>query len=536
MGPYRLRAPTGDGEVVSWPPLDDAAGVLEANRARIRTLELDLQGRSLQRLRQEARAELRARSARFHQRFGLAASDWVDDDRPIVVTGHQPELFHPGVWAKNFAAARLAGQVGGAALNLDVDNDVPRSAHVRVPVEQAGEIRTVLIEYDRRREESPFEEWSVHDETLFASFADRVRAVLHPAIRDPLIDVFWPKAIEASRLTDRLGLRFVAARHTIETSWGARNAELPISQACETDAFLWFVSHVLAHLPRFQEVHNACLGAYRRRYGIRSHHHPVAELHEDGSWQEAPFWAWRARAPRRRALYARRRGRELDLRIAGENEPFLTLPLAPDREACCAVERLRELPALGIRLRPRALTTTMFARLLVGDLFIHGIGGAKYDELGDAIVRRFHGIEPPRFLAFSMTVWPGLPIAEATEEDLRRARARRRGMIFQPERFLEPPLSPEVAAAVDTKSRFIQGPVETRRERVARYFGIREVNQRLVNALQEPLSRLDSEIETLQHAVWRNQIAKGREFAFILHSERRLRERLRSVLPETTRR
>ena len=47
------------------------------------------------------------------------------------------------------------------------------------------------------------------------------------------------------------------------------------------------------------------------------------------------------------------------------------------------------LPSRGIRLRTRALTTTLFARYVLGDLFVHGIGGAKYDELGDDWRRTF---------------------------------------------------------------------------------------------------------------------------------------------------
>ncbi len=83
--------------------------------------------------------------------------------------------------------------------------------------------------------------------------------------------------------------------------------------------------------------------------------------------------------------------RDMDLRIAGEDEVLLELPLAPDREACCAVERLHELAGPAVRLRTRALTTTLFSRFLLGDLFIHGIGGAKYDELGDEIARASSG-------------------------------------------------------------------------------------------------------------------------------------------------
>ena len=69
----------------------------------------------------------------------------------------------------------------------------------------------------------------------------------------------------------------------------------------------------------------------------------------------------------------------------------------------------RALEARGIEIRPRALITTMYARLFLSDLFIHGIGGAKYDELTDAIIRRFFGIEPPAYMTVTGTVRLPIP-------------------------------------------------------------------------------------------------------------------------------
>ena len=60
-------------------------------------------------------------------------------------------------------------------------------------------------------------------------------------------------------------------------------------------------------------------------------------------------------------------------------------------------------------MRTRALTTTLFARLVLSDLFLHGIGGAKYDQVTDQIVRLFFGFEPPEFATVSATL--RLPIA-----------------------------------------------------------------------------------------------------------------------------
>ena len=68
------------------------------------------------------------------------------------------------------------------------------------------------------------------------------------------------------------------ARREVEASWGVSNLELPLGLLCQTDSFLWFASHLIAQLPRYQEIHNACLAEYRVAHHIRSRHHPVAAL------------------------------------------------------------------------------------------------------------------------------------------------------------------------------------------------------------------------------------------------------------------
>lgn len=532
MGSYRLHAPTEDGGAVARPSLDEAVGQAIANQERLDGWEHDFQGRSSHRLRREARDQLARLSKQFHTRLGLDTAEAIDLDAPLVVTGHQPELFHPGVWAKNFAAAWIARQVGGGVLSLIVDNDIPRGAHVRVPTLRDGELATTLIDFDLKIEDVPYEEWSIHEEGLFASFAERLRAALHPAVTDPLIDDFWPLALKAAATTDHAGLRFVAARHGLEAGWGVVNAELPLSLACETEAFLWFVSHILAHLPRFQSIHNASLDAYRRQFKIRSRHHPVADLHAEGPWLEAPFWVWRQRGgTRRRALYARQGGRTVELRIDGEDDLLAQLPLAPDAEACCAAERLRELPASGVRLRPRALTTTMFARLLVGDLFVHGIGGAKYDELGDEIIRRFFGVEPPPFLAFSMTVWPGLPVDPVAPGRRRELVRAERDLEYNPERSLAPPWSEHVHRAIMRKRTAIEGATTTRRERIDRFQAIRNANALLRDEVAPRIEVVRRERDRVEEALERNRVAQGRDFAFVAHSRSRVRDFYRARFP-----
>jgi hypothetical protein len=530
----RLRAPSTDGALLAVPSLKEAASELSKTAVRLSDWNHDFQGRRAGGLRAQVHREVITAASQFLARQQLdvpevkpGAGDGATP--PLVVTGHQPELFHPGVWIKNFATAALAEAQGGLGLNLIVDNDLLKSSSIRVPVLGGDRARTLRVEFDRWKGELPYEDMGVQDEAVFASFGDRVRRLVGGTIPDPVLDDFWPRAAGRAGSERVLGLRLALARRELEASWGIRNLEIPLSLLCQTQGFFWFTSHLLAQLPRFQQIHNTALAEYRSIYGIRSTHHPVAALMVQGEWREAPFWVWRRGDPRRRPLLVRQDKRTMHLRIAGEDEPLLELPLAADREACCAVERLAELSASSIRLRTRALTTTMFCRYLLGDLFIHGIGGAKYDELGDSIARQFFGIEPPGFLTLSLTVWPGLPDRPASASELASLDRQLRDMIYNPDRHLAEPLTPEIRNSIEAKRRIIAREGSTRKERVARFQAIRRINESLHGLVQEEKHALEEQRKQVVANLDWNRVVRGREYAFVLYSTPRLRELMSSV-------
>lgn len=531
MDPRRLKAPAADGALLAAPPLPEAGTLLERNGRFLETWDHDFQGRRASWLRPRARNEVAARARSYLARFNLTAPEQVSTAHPLVVTGHQPELFHPGVWVKNFAVGGIAAESGGVGLNLIVDNDLPKSSSIRVPRLDPAGIQLSRIEFDEWGGEVPFEEMIVRDESRFAAFGERVRDSLGGAVADPLIESFWPIAVEKRRYSDRVGERFAAARRTIEADWGVKNLEIPLSAVCETESFLWFTSHLLAQLPRFQAVHNEALVRYRAAYGIRSRHHPVPALARRGEWSEAPFWIWRVQEPRRRPLMVRQLARTMELRIDGEHGPLMEIPLGPDREACCAVEQLLTLPAQGVRLRTRALTTTMFARLLLGDLFVHGIGGAKYDELGDEVIRRFFGIEPPRYLTLSMTLWLNLGTDPASVDRLHAVEHGLRDLTFNPDRHLGSSAASEAARWVEAKRAAIAAPVETHSQRVERFAELRRCNEAMQGWVEESRQRLLEERARVRSGLHRNALAHSREYAFVLHSESRLRAAMGQLGP-----
>jgi hypothetical protein len=529
MKSHRLRAPSADGSLLAVPPPSDVGSQLSRARERLDGWNHDFQGRRAPVLRAQVQREVLSASRSYLERHGLDVPDVRlpsegEAVSPLIVTGHQPELFHPGVWVKNFATAAIARRYSGHGLNLIVDNDLPKSSTIRVPRVDATRIRSVRVEFDHWLGEVPYEELKVHDEGLFSSFPRRVHAVLGSSIPDPVLDEFWPRALCQAGVEASVGTRLAVARRALEGAWGVSNLEIPLSDLCQTDGFLWFVSHILAQLPRFQEIHNSTLVEYRKLYGIRSKNHPVSALGVRGEWREAPFWIWRHEEPRRRALLVRQHRRTMELRIAGEDATLLELPLAPDREACCAVERLRELAGRSVRLRTRALTTTLFSRYLLGDLFIHGIGGAKYDELGDSIAHQFFGIEPPEFLTLSMTLWLGLPERPTAENDLASIHRQIRDIEYHPERFLAEPMTAELRRIVEEKRAVVRSAPTTRHDRVARFRTIRRLNESIHPFVQAQRDILQARSRQVSADLEWNRHARSREYSFVLHSTKRLHD------------
>src|SRR5204863_2638991 len=70
-----------------------------------------------------------------------------------------------------------------------------------------------------------------------------------------------------------------------------------------------------------------------------------------------------------------------------------------------AAENLKKFLSVNrLRLSPRALILTMFLRLIVCDHFVHGIGGALYDEITDRLIRKRLKIDSPSFCVTTATL------------------------------------------------------------------------------------------------------------------------------------
>ena len=523
-----LKVPRQNQTWLRCPSEAIASRQVTQNAELIGGAQLDIQGRSLSQLRQWTRADVVNAASQYGKLWDaptvtlppLETANWV-------VGGHQPTLFHPGVWAKNFAVSRLAAGTGSVGLNLVVDNDTMSSSAIRVPSGSFERISTTDVAFDLPQPKQPWENIAVQDRALFQSFPGRVRECLQAWEFTPLLEHFWPQVLKLQQSTPRLADAFTAARSLQEREWSGGNLELPLSHLCQLPSFLWFTSHILAHLSRFQDVYNTAVREYRIRNGIHSTSHPVPELAVQGDWLEAPFWVWRTGEQRRSRLFAQQRGRTL---VLGKDtgEVLVELQLDQESDAQLAVDRLREIESQGIHIRTRALTTTLFSRICLADLFVHGIGGAKYDEITDQIISNFLGLPVPAYWIVSGTLHLPLGFHSVSEVDLVRVQRRAWDLKWNPTRALADHPESEVQELCAEFKERLHLPAARLADRKIRHRELSRIKTALSKWSREELPQNRQENEQITRQLAANRILQSREFSSVLYPEPLLKSFLNS--------
>ncbi len=481
-GAVEFEIPQRPGETLCVPPAAQFRTVAARNAQLLNGTPARIAGVPLATVRRQTRLEVAQAAAVFSRSLGVPCATPQPADL-LLVTGHQPFLFHPGIWLKHLLVDRLA-QDGVAALSMPVDSDVAEDVGADVPRCEERRVRLVRESLVRADADVPYEAVAVPSRAEWQGFIGRLRAHLQTLqTREPLeaLEAF-DRAAGIGAGSGNLGVFLTSTRRRYEGT--KRAAELPVSQLSAGVEFRRFVLHLLRDAGRFAEIYNRHLGAYRDRYNIRTRAQPFPDLHREGDRQELPFWI--VRGGRRQPLFVQRGGHSL--RVLAGTEPAADVPDAAGPEVLSAVA-----------VRPRALTLTAFTRLCVADLFIHGVGGGRYDRLTDAVIREYIGIEPPAYAVVSATLH--LPL-DAHDAGAERQALQRRLLELQhnPDRALTQP-TPDQQKLIDEKWRLIaqlDGGQLTRRERREATQRIRVINEDLARTLGTERDEVERRLADLE--------------------------------------
>ena len=521
MTRIRQTLPSGHGEVVTRPEYDEWAARAREGARIAGTWDASLCGVPVSELRALARREALAEAGSFSARIGTPIRPADEDLELVVVTGHQPEFYHPGVWIKDFLLQRLSDETGATAIDLVVDSDGFEALEVHSPCLRP-EVRVcraylAVGEADGCYACAPVP--SLSDVELFCKAgAEHLSTLSAPALGHHFAR-FCDGMRAALPHARNLAELVTFARRRFEASAGSDYLELPVTAMARSRAFATFVAHLALDATVFAGAYNSALADYRQRTGTRGAAQPFPDLGREGDLVELPFWLLEKG---RRTVWARTGDRPA-LVVDGDDVCDLA-------DAASAPDRLLE---AGLSLAPKALALTLFTRLLVADLFIHGVGGGRYDQVTDDVFRRYLGIEPTPFVVASMTVYLPLGARVVTDAEVEAATMALNRLRQNPDQMLDDiefETTAEHAAAAALKEekaslvRAIAAPDADKKAVGAR---IREVNARLSELLAPWGQEMESDLEELRRMQLASEILTDRTYPFCFWSPEEIADKAR---------
>ena len=249
-------------------------------------------------------------------------------DRPIVMSGHQPIVFHNGILSKLIALDIASRRTGAQGVWIVPDQDAIDPGQVRLPMGRGESLSAQIVEL--------LAPGSVREGVAVGSInAQHIEPAAH-ALLEELVE-----RLNQYASMDSLASQFACA--TIELACDRLGIEMPAiifaSQLSHTDAMSMLINDM-------RSDPHGCAVAYNNAVQL----HPqarVRELSMDNDRIELPLWAMRDGSAR--------------VAIDSKNiDQFSTNELSP-----------------------RGLLMSAFARLHLSDLFIHGSGGWIYDRISE---------------------------------------------------------------------------------------------------------------------------------------------------------
>lgn len=513
----KLRAPRSHGDILVSPSVAQASIQLR-EIASAELTEIKFGKRPLADIRQVARRNLLTVASEYVKSYSTILPKTIEFDRPIVMAGHQPTLFHPGVWFKNFLLDRIAQQGTPAkynAVNLVIDNDTLNDRSVRVPFFDGTYASLKHVPFDKQGASIPYEEYAGWDDTVFQSFPGRLKDRLAEsqlaAGWEPLVEQYWNEVNDVAEAMGgrNLAYAFAAARHRLELSTGLRNLEVPLSQVVDTKEFTAFLYQIVEQAEAFGAIYNRSIQDYRDVHKIRGRLQPVPDLNQRDGWQEVPFWIWHRDDPVRKPLFFRRAGAQFGL------TDFASLRFELNSESFA--DQISELRIQGIKIRPRALMTTLYARLVLSDLFIHGIGGSKYDQVTDLIAERFFGCSLPGYLTATATLKLPFEGGLVSASNLNQIRQTIRDWKYHPEILLEANQEP-TAGSARRKRDWIER-VAGKKVTATQQRELEKINEAVQSMLPMTLDDLEKQARASEENQRVADVFGSREYSFCLFDE-----------------
>lgn len=406
------------------------------------------------------------------KRLGTAKLD--PPANPLIATGHQAQLWHPGILAKDIALGIAADNLRAQRLHVVVDQDINDAWRLDVPYAQgdALKVRNATLAAQLPGVPTGFQPTADprHLKEQLASLGSPLTGALSEAMHD---------LPDCRTLAEQVAV--VLAR--LKQPYAGDVPIMMTSDLAGLDVYESIVSRMFNDARRCALAYNNAVAA-----------HPGAgmtPLAVGRELVEMPLWAVAWDRPRRRAF--------VDL---ADTDPMFVY------EDGQAIDRSTA------TLLPRALLLTAVMRSAVCDLFIHGTGGLEYDQITEAWWHNWANEQLAPMAGVTADVFLDFDAPVADRAELHRAVWRRHHLPHNLDRELN------LDGPAVQRKRDLIAHMDDDRDRIRRRQAFKElhrINDELAQQNADLLAQADREVHRARLGIANSRTARRRDWCFALY-------------------
>lgn len=395
------------------------------------------------------------------------------EDGPVIATGHQSLLWHPGILAKYLLLEALAGKFGFATANLIVDQHAGDYASFDVPIRRTdGSLAVRTLRLANVRKDEPMG----RHEPFSPAPPPRHLPLALPHIQEGVDRIY--EACKTHQDAPNAAVQMARALSDLMKPWVN-----PIPNVTATDLVETSLSRAI--MRRMVEDPHQCAESYNRAVAAVPGA-GIGPLLIRDDYVELPLWRLREDNRRMRAY---------------DND----------------IEKVVECDADAPDVLPRALFMTALVRLAMCDLFIHGTGGANYDRAMEIWIKEWLGLTAAPIAVATATVRLDLRSAHEEHIDLEAATAAARRAWHNPEHA-----ALEATGPGEEKRRMLEAIEQAPRrspERRRAFFAMHDRLRALREQHREQVAGARDTADLARRQAQVRPIADRRDWAFPLYAE-----------------
>jgi hypothetical protein len=290
-------------------------------------------------------------------------------DTPIVMAGHQPVIYHPGLLSKLEALRRLSADTQALPIQVIIDTDQGDAGNIIWPLVVAGQLEIKRASLSETRDEH----------SLYSGCRVAKAQKINDLFCEIAADLDQSGLSDASKRAKEVQLAYaaLAGESLIEANSIVRSLfsdtavlEAPLSILLTETELKEVIGELFVDSPRLVATYNLTLDNYRKEHRISNPANPFPNMKVDAQGVELPLW-----------------------RISGESrKPVFYSTNDSIGDSKCNY------------LVTRGSITTLLLRAYCSDLFVHGLGGGKYDRFVEQFSEAYYGLTLPGFVVASKTV------------------------------------------------------------------------------------------------------------------------------------